>query len=245
MLHQATEGNPLFLGGVVQMLAAEGKLEHQERLSAGDLNLPANVRGAIERGLSGLSKRTSTVLSIGAVQGIEFDLALVERVAGISAKQILDCVDDAVSSGIVAIVPESRGHYRFTHALTRLVIYDAIASATRTQLHLRIAEALEEFHATDLRPHLEEIAYHFRESRGEGAEKAIEYMVKAGDAARSSRSIARWKILCRICLGIACSRVGAGSGQELERGSNPDVVGWHYDFESWGDRFCAGTAQSK
>ena len=185
MLHQATEGNPLFLGGVVQMLAAEGKLEHQERLSAGDLNLPANVRGAIERGLSGLSKRTSTLLSIGAVQGIEFDLALVERVAGLSAKQILDCLDDAVSSGIVAIVPESRGHYRFTHALTRLVIYDAIGSATRTQLHLRIAEALEEFHATDLRPHLEEIAYHFRESRGEGAEKAIEYTVKAGDAARN------------------------------------------------------------
>ena len=65
------------------MLAAEGKPEHQERLSAGDLNLPANVRGAIERSLSGLSKRTGTLLSIAAVQGIEFDLALLEHVAGV------------------------------------------------------------------------------------------------------------------------------------------------------------------
>ena len=184
MLHQTTEGNPLFLSGVLQMLAAEGKLEHQERLSAGDLNLPANVRGAIERSLSGLSKRTGTLLSIAAVQGIEFDPALLEHVAGVSAKQLLDCLDDAASSGLVAIAPESRGHYRFTHALTRLVIYDGIASAARVRLHLRIAEALEESHATDLRPRLEEIAYHFRETHAEGAEKAIEYTIKAADAAR-------------------------------------------------------------
>lgn len=60
-----------------------------------------------------------------------------------------------------------------------------MASAARAQLHLRIAQCLKEFHAANLRPHLEEIARHFREAQGQGGtEKAIEYTIKAGDAAR-------------------------------------------------------------
>ena len=79
-LHETTNGNPLFLGGVVQMLVIAGKLEHRERLTAADLKLPPNVRGAIRARLAGISTQTKALVSVATFVGNEFDLELLERV---------------------------------------------------------------------------------------------------------------------------------------------------------------------
>jgi predicted ATPase len=77
-LHDTTGGNPLFLNGVVQLLSAGGKLEHQERLTAADLKLPVSVRGAIRSRLDQMSQGTSAVLSVAAT----FDLLPFHSCAG-------------------------------------------------------------------------------------------------------------------------------------------------------------------
>ncbi len=40
-LHEVTEGNPFFLGEVVRLLHAEGRLDRPESLRGGELPLPA------------------------------------------------------------------------------------------------------------------------------------------------------------------------------------------------------------
>ena len=79
-LHKTTGGNPLFLGGVVQTLMAEGKLEQQGNLAAQDLKLPGSVRSAIARQLSALSERTNSLLAVASALGAEFELAPLEYV---------------------------------------------------------------------------------------------------------------------------------------------------------------------
>jgi predicted ATPase len=183
-LHQTTGGNPLFLGGVVQTLMAEGKLEQQGDLTAADLKLPVNVRSAIARQLSGLSERTNSLLAVASALGAEFELAPLERVAAVPAAEISDCLDEAVAAGIVAAATESRGRYRFTHALIRAAIYEAIGAADRSRLHQQIGEVFEDLYRADPIPHLGELAYHFRLGAQRGdIQKAIDYSLKAANAA--------------------------------------------------------------
>ena len=185
-LHQMTGGNPLFLGGVVQMLVAEGKLEQQRDLRAADLKLPLNVRSAIAHQLSGLSERTNWLLAAASALGVEFELAPLERVAGKPAAEILDSLDEAAAAGIASAARESVGHYRFTHALIQSAIYDSLGSKERVELHRRIADSLEEFYASGIDSHLSELAHHYVEAISTGAaEKAIHYTIRAGDAANA------------------------------------------------------------
>jgi hypothetical protein len=183
-LHKTTGGNPLFLGGVVQTLMAEGKLEQQGDLTAQDLKLPGSVRSAIALQLSALSKHTNSLLAVASALGAEFELAPLEYVAAAPAAVVLDCLDEAAAAGIVAAATESRGRYRFTHALIRAAIYEGTGAADRAGLHKKIGEVFEQLYSADLDPHLGELAYHFRLGAQRGdIEKAIDYSVRAGRAA--------------------------------------------------------------
>jgi predicted ATPase len=224
-LHRTTGGNPLYLHGVVQMLAGEGNLEHQERLTASDLKLPANVRGAIQRQLSVLSERTNSVLVAAAALGIEFDLAPVGRVTAIPIREILDSLDEAAGARIIAAVPESRGHYRFTHALIRSAIYDSLGSKERIELHMRIADTLEELYSSNLDSHLAELAHHFVEAMPSlNADKAIDYSIRAGQAAYEVLAFEdaafRWRAALALMQDSDTQRASL-----LERLGNPHLHG--------------------
>ncbi len=183
-LHRTTGGNPLFLSGVVQMLVAEGKLENLASVTAADLKLPTDVRGAIAHQLSGLSEPTNAVLAVASALGIEFELAPLERVAARPTAEILDRLHEAAAAGIVASVETSRGHWRFAHALIRAAIYGSMGSKERIELHRRIADTLEDIYASDIDSHLSELAHHYIEATATGtAEKAIDCSIRAGNAA--------------------------------------------------------------
>jgi predicted ATPase len=131
VLHDTTAGNPLFLSGVVQMLAGEGKLEHREGLIGADLKLPVNLRGAINSRLGQLSQHTNAITSVAAVIGIEFDIALLERIVDLLADEILRRLDEAIALGVIEGIPAYPTSFRLTHPLVRSVIYDAMGATER------------------------------------------------------------------------------------------------------------------
>jgi len=185
-LHRTTEGNPLFLNGVVQMLAAEGRLEGQEPLTAEALKLPTNVRGAIHSRLQAMSSQTTAIISVAAALGIEFNTVLLERAAPAGSGEVLRGMDEATALGIIATVLGSPTSFRFTHSLVRAAVYEAIGTAERSRLHRQIGEALEAVYSGDPHAHLAEIANHFRLALPVGsAEKAINYSIRASEAARA------------------------------------------------------------
>jgi tetratricopeptide (TPR) repeat protein len=183
-LHHATKGNPLFLGGVLQTLLAEGGLRDQEQLSSEDLRLPANLRAAVQARLKRMSQKTLSVVSMAAMIGNEFGLELLEELARSPIDELLQCLDEAAKWGVVSRVADARGRYRFTHALIRNAVCDPIGSSEQARLHLRIAEAIERRYAGALDTHVDELAHHYLNANPSGnAEKAIEYAIRAGRAA--------------------------------------------------------------
>lgn len=183
-LHHTTEGNPLFVGEVVQLLAAEHKLGTITEAAASRLAVPEGVRAVIQRRLRHLSEPCRLVLVLASVLGREFGLDALERVSEVSGNELLDALDEAAQSRVVTDVPGAPGRMRFAHALIRDTLYDELAPGRRVQLHRRVGSTLEALHSANVEPHLAELAYHFFESaRPADAEKALEYSRRAAEQA--------------------------------------------------------------
>ncbi len=77
-IHQATAGNPLFIDGLVRVLAAEGSLTGISRLNLAAFRVPDGVREAIRRWLALLSDRSALVTA--ATIGQQLKLRCLQRV---------------------------------------------------------------------------------------------------------------------------------------------------------------------
>jgi tetratricopeptide (TPR) repeat protein len=178
-LYEATDGNPLFVDGVVRLLVAEGKLDR-----AGDpFKIPDGVQESIRRRLVKLPEETNQLLSIGSVIGNEVEAPLLAEVSGSAPEEIVERMEGALRAGIV-IDPTIRGsHYRFSHALVREALYQDLPTKRRIQLHAEIGAAIEKVHKDDLKPHLAALAHHFRAAGN--VRSAIDYSIAASDAAEA------------------------------------------------------------
>jgi DNA-binding SARP family transcriptional activator len=181
-LHAETEGNPLFVSEIVQLLAAEERLEPDR--PAGIL-IPESVHAVISRRLRRLSGECRRVLSLASVFGREFGLVALERVADYTGiDKLLTVLDEAITARVVEEVPGAVGRLRFGHALTRDVLYEDIPSTHRARLHRRVAEVLEGLYAGSPDAHLAELAHHFSAAvPAADPGKAIEYARRTGDQA--------------------------------------------------------------
>src|SRR5439155_22819095 len=148
------------------------------------LGIPDGVREAIRRRLAPLSADGRALLTVAAVAGREFDLACVRVAASLSAEALGAALDEALGAAIIVKRSAALGRYAFSHVLVRDCLDEDLTPARVLRLHLRVAAALEELHAADPEPHLDELAYHFfQAAAGGGAQKAVEYSTRAGDRA--------------------------------------------------------------
>ena len=179
-LYRATDGNALYVEGVVRLLESEGK-PGQTANDRDAFKIPDGVRESIRRQLASLSHEANSLLSIASVIGNEFEMRLLERVSGRSPEQIAEQTDEAIRIGILKTGAPGLARQQFSHALIRNVLYDDLAANRRIELHGEIGAAIEEIHKSDLKPHLAQLARHFRAARV--AEKAVEYSIDSGEAA--------------------------------------------------------------
>lgn len=183
-LHEETEGNPLFVGEVVRLLAAEGRLDDAARSAAWKPQIPRGLRDVIGRRLGRLSEECTRILVLASVLGREVRLDALAVAAEVSEDDLLDVLDEAVAGGIVAEVPGSLGRVRFTHTLIRDVLYNDLTPARRIRLHRRMGEILEAVFGSDSESHLAELAHHFYDALpGGDVGKAVDYARRAADNA--------------------------------------------------------------
>ncbi len=156
---QRTEGNPFFVEEIVRHLDAGGKL-----------TVPASVNDLLRRRLARLSDPARRALSAAAVLGREFDLDVLERVAGDGGEDLLAAIDEALAEQLLVAGSDRIGRFAFVHALIRESVHDELSAARRPQLHRRAAEALEELYPSRLDEHADLLAHHY---------------VQAGDDVRS------------------------------------------------------------
>ncbi|PWU25180.1 MAG: hypothetical protein C5B48_02610 [Candidatus Rokuibacteriota bacterium] len=178
VIHEETEGNPLFVGEIVRLLTAEGSLPES---GVPRLAIPQSVRDVIARRLRHLSQECNRVLVLASVLGREFALEALGPVAGVSENELLETLDQAMVAGVISDVPGSPGHLRFAHVLIRDTLYDGLTTARRVRLHRLAVEALEALYGQEPGPHLAELAYHC--TAGSEFAKGLHYAQLAGDRA--------------------------------------------------------------
>ncbi|HEY2637690.1 MAG TPA: AAA family ATPase, partial [Solirubrobacteraceae bacterium] len=177
-VHALTEGNPLFVDEVTRLLAAEGGLE----AGSGRIPLPDGVRDTIRRRLAPLSAPARASLTLAAVIGTQFGLETLVHAAGADRAGVLGHLDEALAAGLVE--DDGVGSYRFTHALVRETLYDDLSARRRIELHGAVGAALAELHGDRADAALSGLAHHFLQAApGGGAERAVDYAGRAGDAA--------------------------------------------------------------
>lgn len=186
-LYRRTAGNPLFVYELLRHLDETGRLAESDPPGDGFTSaVPAGIRDVVERRIALLSPAAIRVLRLAAVLGQQFRLAVLNRAAELEGMPLLAGLDEALAARIILPATGGVGSYRFSHAVVRDAIYDALALSERAGLHLQAGEALAAFHAPAVEQHLAELAHHFMQAAQAtalGAVRAADYTRRAGDAA--------------------------------------------------------------
>jgi DNA-binding SARP family transcriptional activator len=178
VIRDRTEGNPFFVGELVELLTTEGRSADLAALRRGAA-VPRAVKDVVRRRVSRLPARSQTLLSAASVVGRAFDLDVVAAVVEREVPLVLDDLEPALDRGLVddTDVP---GRFEFSHAIVADTLSEEISPARRARLHAATARALERLRAADLEGHLSELAHHAVEGAIAGtADAAHEWSVRA------------------------------------------------------------------
>jgi predicted ATPase len=196
LIHERTEGNPLFMVNVVDYLVAEGLLvetqacwELSVEIERVELGVPDSIKQMIEKQINHLDAEEQRTLEAASVAGAEFSTPAVA--AGLGHEQasvearcdelarrrqfIQDCGLQVLPNG------EALSQYGFIHALYRKVLYDRVSASRRVQLHRRIGEQAEALYAGGARAIAAELTMHFEQ--GADHKRAAKYLQQASDNA--------------------------------------------------------------
>ncbi|HKG45900.1 MAG TPA: AAA family ATPase [Pyrinomonadaceae bacterium] len=188
LIHQHTDGNPLFMVNTANYLLETGLIVLRENtwelkvdIKNVELGVPDNIKQMIERHVDHLDVETQRTLDAASVAGLEFstpalaagleeDPRVVEARCNELARQrqyIQECGVQELPNGEVVT------RFGFVHVLYQNVLYDRLPVAQRVKLHRLIAERGEEVYGKRAVEISTELAMHFE--RGRDFERAAYY----------------------------------------------------------------------
>jgi adenylate cyclase len=161
---ERSAGNPFFAEEIVRDLVERDILVGDRggyvcRVDSATVSVPATVQATIAARIDRLSAVAKRTLHAAAVIGSRFDADLLGRVdPDVALAELVDAqlVDPAFR----------RTGYAFGHPLIRAVAYESQLRADRSQLHHRVAEAIQEHHPSAIDENAALIATHL-EAAGE------------------------------------------------------------------------------
>jgi DNA-binding winged helix-turn-helix (wHTH) protein/predicted ATPase len=196
VIHQRTDGNPLFMVNVVNDLVAQsvvvqtnGGWELRGEVSERTLRMPVSLWQLIEQQIERVRPEEREVLEVASIVGAEFSAAavaagveqppetvearceaLARREQFLRARGVSEWRDGTVAT-----------RYQFLHALYQEVLYERIPAARRSRLHRQIGERIEAAYGTQAQEVAAELAVHFE--RGRDYQRAVQYLRQAGENA--------------------------------------------------------------
>jgi predicted ATPase/predicted Ser/Thr protein kinase len=196
LIHDKTEGHPLFVTSLVQFLVERGDIAGAGNrwalvrpLAAMDMEAPENVRSMICKKLESLADDDRRALQYASVEGEEFlstvvaellgtdDLELEERLAEVEKnyRLIEKMGEEELPDGSLVT------RYRFSHALYQNVLYADLVSKRRMLLHRQAGAKLAAHYGQQSSRIAAQLAVHFE--RGRDYERAAQHHERAGDNA--------------------------------------------------------------
>jgi serine/threonine protein kinase/tetratricopeptide (TPR) repeat protein len=196
LVHEKTEGHPLFAANLLQYLGERGDLSKTNGrwslvrpVSEMDLAAPESVRAMISKKMDALDPEERRALQYASVAGTEFlstvtakllgvdEIDLEESLAGIAkSHRLIDVQDEEeLPDGTLAT------RYRFSHALYQNFLYGDLVNKRRVMLHQQAGEQLLAHYGKRAPQIATQLARHFEQGRDFA--RAVEYLVHAGDHA--------------------------------------------------------------
>ena len=230
LIHQRTEGNPLFMVNVVDYLVELGLPREANKIEA-----PRNILQMIECKLERLSPDDQLILEAASVAGTEFSSAAVAVAVNLPTSEIeaacarLSRREQFIAPQGISEWPDGTvaSSFRFRHGLYSEALYERTPAGHRTACHRRIAARLEAAHGERASEIAAELANHY--VRGADRTKAVKYLrlagVQAGARAAHQEAIAHFEQAlewlqhpsskddapcCSILLALATERYRAG-----------------------------------
>ncbi|HET7702586.1 MAG TPA: adenylate/guanylate cyclase domain-containing protein [Candidatus Limnocylindrales bacterium] len=175
-LHARTGGNPLFIGETVRAIVDEGAITLDGRLSLAASSgpaVPVTLRALLGSRIDALSVESRTVLRIASVLGMSFEEEVVKEVLG---EAVAPAAYERLADAAMIVPIDSRGGWRFCHALIHDAAYSSLLASDRRALHARVADQIEGHGRTSA---IGVVARH-RAAAGD-ADRAIPLLLKAAD----------------------------------------------------------------
>jgi DNA-binding SARP family transcriptional activator len=221
---ELTDGTPLLLCELWRDLLEGGTVEvsHTVRLTRplAELRGPERVRDVVRQRLARLAPETTALLELAAVAGARVQLPVLAAASGCAPSALGSAVEEGVRGGMIEELSEPALTYRFAHELVRRAVYERVTGLRRTELHLRVGEALERSHVGDPSRVLSELAHHFTIAAPlGGVERAVGYNLRAADAATAAGAYdeAAARLSAALELGVSDPRQRARVKVELAR----------------------------
>jgi ABC-type oligopeptide transport system substrate-binding subunit/DNA-binding SARP family transcriptional activator len=196
-LYGRTQGHPLFTIQLLRNLQERGEIlpDEQGRWTASTQliweSLPPQVEGIIGERIGRLDGELQDLLLAASVEGEQFTVQVLERVQGTAERVILRQLSRQLEKrhrlvqevGETCVGGQRLVRFRFVHGLIQEYLYRQLGAAERAALHREIAETLEMLYKEDIAVVAIPLARHYREAGAR--EKAVAYLLQAGDQARS------------------------------------------------------------
>lgn len=189
-----SEGNPLMTIETLRNLQARGYLVRDDRgywvIGQGLVwdELPSRIEGVIQERIGRLDNSLREILAAASVEGELFTVQVLAHLMNLSNRELIRQLDRELDKkhrlvsevGVRQVNNQRLFQYRFRHSVFQQFLYKGLGESEREILHLEVGEVLETLYEPDeIAPQL---AWHF--SRGQEAEKALKYLIMAGDRAR-------------------------------------------------------------
>ncbi len=189
LIHQRTDGNPLFMVAVVDAMIRQGILhksvagwEAPGGLMAMAVEIPESLRQLIEQQLEDIDPTDRAMLDAASVVGAEFSAAAVAAGLGMSIEEV-EARFEALArraqfvrtSGTVEW-PDGTvaGCYSFIHTLYQEVLYRHVSGGRLVRLHGQIGTRVEAGYGVRAQEVAAELAMHFE--RGRDTRRAVNYL---------------------------------------------------------------------
>jgi oligopeptide transport system substrate-binding protein len=196
-LYRRTHGNPLFTIQLLRNLQERDEIIPDEQgnwVTTTHLNwesLSPQIEGIIGERIGRLDQELQDLLLAASVEGEQFTVQVLERVQGSAERIVLRQLSRELEKrhrlvqevGKICVGDQHLVRFRFVHALIQQYLYHQLGTAERAALHQEIAKTLETLYKEDIGAIVVPLARHYREAGVK--EKAVEYLLQAGDQARS------------------------------------------------------------
>lgn len=181
LLYSESAGHPFFTFKMLQSLIEQNTLRRSDDglwlPPDTTIPIPGVLKQIISHRVQRLGRDAALLLRTASIVGEVWSLRIVEPLADLPEDRLIEALEAALRSDILAIENSEQESYRFTHGLIKQVLYDDQLARRRKQQHGRIANRIaaaqpDSFYA---------IAHHYL--KAEHWEQAAEYCLAAGNLA--------------------------------------------------------------